>query len=80
MEENLIIGCGFDQLVYTIDTREGTIRKKKSHSGPVLCLGVDNDYIVTGSEDKTIKIYDRRAGMVYKTVQVNVLHTKSMIL
>jgi hypothetical protein len=33
-------------------------------------LSVDENYIVSGSEDKTIAIFDRRAGMVYKTIKV----------
>ena len=53
-----------------MDPRENAIKKRKYHRGPILCLAADNNYIVTGSEDKTIGIYDRRAAMVYKTIQV----------
>jgi F-box/WD-40 domain protein 9 len=70
IEENQIIGSAFDQLIYTIDQRDGIINKKKYHRGPILCLSVDENYIVSGSEDKTIAIFDRRAGMVYKTIKV----------
>jgi WD40 repeat protein len=60
IEENQIIGSAFDQLIYTIDQRDGIINKKKYHRGPILCLSVDENYIVSGSEDKTIAIFDRR--------------------
>lgn len=70
IEDNMIFGCGFDQLVYSIDPRENVIKKRKYHRGPVLCLAADENYVVTGSEDKTIAIYDRRAGTVYKTIQL----------
>lgn len=76
IEENQIIGSAFDQLIYTIDPRDGVINKKKYHRGPILCLSVDENYIVSGSEDKTIAIFDRRAGMVYKTIKVWQLFVK----
>lgn len=40
------------------------------HGRSVLCLHVDDDVIVSGSEDETIRIYDRRAGKLRKTLQV----------
>ena len=55
----------------------------KSHTRSVLCLHVDDDVIVSGSEDKTLCIYDRRAGKLWKTLQVNVvtdLEVRHMLL
>ena len=42
----------------------------KSHTRSVLCLHVDDDVIVSGSEDKTLRIFDRKAGKLWKTLQV----------
>lgn len=42
----------------------------KYHTKPVLCLSVDDKYIITGSEDKTLCVYDRRAACIYKVLQV----------
>ena len=46
------------------------ISRLKNHSRPVLCLSVDDKFIISGSEDKTLCVYDRRAAQVYKTVKV----------
>ena len=47
-----------------------SISSLKSHSKPVLCLTADDRFIISGSEDKTLSVYDRRAAQVYKTVEV----------
>ena len=41
----------------------------------MLCLSVDDRFIISGSEDQTLSVYDRRAAQVYKTVKVNGLVT-----
>ena len=46
------------------------ISRLKNHSRPVLCLSVDDKFIISGSEDKTLCVYDRRASQVYKTIKV----------
>ncbi|CAB4037489.1 F-box WD repeat-containing 9-like, partial [Paramuricea clavata] len=42
----------------------------KSHTRSVLCVHVDDDVIVSGSEDKTLRIFDRKAGKLWKTLQL----------
>ena len=64
------MGAGYDKLIYSIDTRSNEVTTKKYHRRPVLCLKADDKYIITGSEDKTVAVYDRRAGHMYKTIQV----------
>lgn len=56
------------------------IRKLKSHSGPVLCLTADERFIVSGSEDKTLSVYDKRASEVYKTLKVSLADNISYII
>ena len=41
----------------------------------MLCLSVDDRFIISGSEDQTLSVYDRRAAQVYKTVKVKGLTT-----
>lgn len=41
----------------------------------MLCLSVDDRFIISGSEDQTLSVYDRRAAKVYKTVKVKVFAT-----
>ena len=52
-----------------------SISKLKNHTKPVLCLSVDDRFIISGSEDQTLSVYDRRAAQVYKTVKVKGLAT-----
>lgn len=57
--------------VYHIDPRTGdVIAEKIYHRQPVLRMAVDEHYIITASEDKTIAVFDRRADSVYKTIEV----------
>ena len=72
MEPNFIVAGGFDKKVYFIDPRcRGVIDTKRWHRQPVLCIAADDNFIISGSEDKTFCVYDRRAGYVFKSVQVH---------
>ena len=74
MEPNFIVGGGFDKKVYFIDPRQaGVMSTKRWHRQPVLCIAADENFIISGSEDKTFCVYDRRAGCVFKSVQVILL-------
>jgi len=68
--ENFIVGAGYNQFLYMIDPRTGSGSKRKFHRRPVLCVAADDDFVISGSEDKTISVYDRRANRVFKTIQV----------
>ncbi|XP_062593768.1 uncharacterized protein LOC134255270 [Saccostrea cucullata] len=68
-EANQVFAAGYDRHIYIIDPRDGEVHRKRYHRRPVLCLAADDKYIVTGSEDKTVAVFDRRAGQVYKTIQ-----------
>ncbi|XP_060085970.1 F-box/WD repeat-containing protein 9-like [Ylistrum balloti] len=70
-EPNWLVGAGYNQFLYMIDPRNGSGEKKKFHRSPVLCVVADEKYVISGSEDKTMAIYDRRAGRVYKTIQTD---------
>lgn len=70
MEENQIYAAGYNSRTYILDPRSGEVTWKKVHKQPVLCLKANPDYIITGSEDKTVVIFDRRADEVYKTIEL----------
>ncbi|XP_060568677.1 F-box/WD repeat-containing protein 9-like [Ruditapes philippinarum] len=67
-EPNFIAACGFDKRLYMLDPRSpDDCIKKHYHSQPVLSVVADDKYVITGSEDKSVAIYDRVAGKKYKT-------------
>ena len=62
---------GYDKHTYSIDSRTGTITARlRHHRRSVLCLAADENYVITGSEDKTLCIYDKRAAKVLKIIPV----------
>lgn len=65
-------GC-FDNRLYMFDPRapEANMIRKLYHSRPVLSVAADDKYVITGSEDKTITIYDRAAGKKFKNIQTD---------
>ena len=71
-EYGFYVSGSYDKKVYHMDPRCSTvIAEKKYHQKPILCLAANNNYIVTGSEDSTICIYDRRADSVLKKILVS---------
>ena len=46
----------------------------------MLCLTADERFIVSGSEDKTLSVYDKRASEVYKTLKVSLADNISYII
>ena len=43
---------------------------KRYHTQPILSIAADDKYVITGSEDKMISVYDRAAGKNYKKIEV----------
>ena len=70
-EPGYFLAGGYDKKVYHIDPRTCDILvEKRYHKQPILSMMVDDDYIVTASEDKTVAVFDRRADKISKTLQV----------
>lgn len=46
------------------------MRSYKAHGSAVLSLAADDRLIVSGSEDRTLVVFDRRAGGVLQKLQV----------
>lgn len=73
-EPNFIAAGGFDKRLYMFDPRDHENRIRKSyHSHPILSIAADDKYVITGSEDKTMAIYDRVAGKKFKQIEVRFL-------
>ena len=72
MEPGFIAAGGFDKRLYMVDPRApDNITIKRYHAQPILSVAVDDKYVITGSEDKVISVYDRVAGKNYKKIEVN---------
>ena len=67
-----MVAGSYDKRIYHIDPRRPSIvAEKRYHRQPILCLAVDDNFIITGSEDKTLAVYDRRADALFKTINVS---------
>lgn len=47
------------------------VKSLRLHSDAVLCLASDDKFILSGSKDQTVALYDRRAGKLLQKVQVH---------
>ena len=73
-EPGFIAAASYDKQLWMLDPRsQDVICKKKYHSQPLLSIAADDKYIITGSEDKVISIYDRAAGKNYKKITVSLI-------
>ncbi|WAR24832.1 FBXW9-like protein, partial [Mya arenaria] len=69
-EPNFIAAGGFDKRLHMFDPRSPDEPMRKCyHTHPLLCVTGDDKYIISGSEDKVISIYDRTAGKKYKQIK-----------
>lgn len=71
-EPNFIAAGGFDKRLHMFDPRDpDSLMRKSYHAQPILSIAADDKYVITGSEDKTIAIYDRAAGKKYKQIEID---------
>lgn len=71
-EPNFIAAGGFDKRLYMVDPRApADLTIKRYHTQPILSIAADDKYVITGSEDKVISIYDRVAGKNYKKIETD---------
>ena len=68
--EQLFTGMHNKSVLHIDHRAKNIVDAKTYHKGAVLRLQADDKYLVTASEDKTVVVYDRRAGRTYKTIKV----------
>lgn len=50
---------------------EHLVKSLRLHGNAVMCLAADDKYIISGSKDCTVAVYDRRAGKGLKRLRVD---------
>lgn len=56
--------------LFLFKAAEPLVKSLRPHSKAVICLAADDKYIVSGSTDCTVAMYDRRAGRALKRLRV----------
>ena len=71
-EENTLVSGSYDKNVRLFDLRVpiSEMASYKEHSKPVLCLAATDRYIYSGSEDKSLCVWDRRAQSQLQKIKV----------
>lgn len=49
---------------------EPLVKSVRLHSNAVMCLAADDNYIISGSKDCTMVVYDCRADKILKKIRV----------
>ncbi|CAG5119883.1 unnamed protein product [Candidula unifasciata] len=64
-ENNETIASCSDRKVYFFDHRTSAARSETFHTQPVLCVAGNDNFVISGSEDKSVSVFDRRAGKIF---------------
>lgn len=69
--EQLASGC-YGRTVSIFDTRtnDGPVLKHILHKKPVICIAADDKYVISGSEDKSVIVYDKVAAKILQRLEV----------
>lgn len=70
---DILVAGSYDKRVSVYDPRASSplIKTRKIHSSPVLSLAADDRHIVSGSEDRTLVVFDRRVNAVLQRIQLD---------
>uniref|UniRef100_A0A8C5PSC9 F-box and WD repeat domain containing 9 n=1 Tax=Leptobrachium leishanense TaxID=445787 RepID=A0A8C5PSC9_9ANUR len=70
---DILVAGSYDKRVSVYDPRASSplIRSRKIHSSPVLSLVADDRHIVSGGEDRTLVVFDRRTNSVLQRIQLD---------
>lgn len=71
-ERSLFATGSYMKSVFVFDSRSGEkpIRQYRSHGGAVIKLAMNSEYILSASEDKTVSVWDQRAGRAMKYITI----------
>ncbi|XP_074791162.1 F-box/WD repeat-containing protein 9-like isoform X3 [Natator depressus] len=69
---DILVTGTYDKKVTVYDPRatQAPLKSRKLHSSAVLSLVADEHFIISGSEDRTLVIFDRRANSVLQRLQL----------
>ncbi|KAE8620067.1 hypothetical protein XENTR_v10010089 [Xenopus tropicalis] len=72
-QPDILVAGSYDKRVSVYDPRASKplIKSRKIHSSPVLCLVADEHHIMSGGEDRTLVVFDRRANAVSQRLQLD---------
>ncbi|KAM4677385.1 F-box/WD repeat-containing protein 9 isoform 2-T2 [Discoglossus pictus] len=72
-QPDILVAGSYDKRVSVYDPRVSSplIKSRKIHSSPVLSIVADDRHIVSGSEDRTLVVFDRRANAVLQRMQLD---------
>ena len=56
--------------MFCVTVAEPLVKSLQLHGKAVMCLAADEQYIISGSQDYTVAIFDRRAGKTLKRLRV----------
>ncbi|KAL0611054.1 F-box/WD repeat-containing protein 9 [Plecturocebus cupreus] len=70
---DILVTGTYDKKVTIYDPRAGPalLKSQQLHSRPVLALLADDQHIISGSEDRTLVVVDRRANRVLQRLQLD---------
>ncbi|KMQ97958.1 f-box wd repeat-containing protein 9-like protein [Lasius niger] len=71
-EQSLFATGSYLRTVFIFDSRSGEkpIRQYRPHGGAVIKLAMNSEYILSASEDKTVSVWDQRAGRIMKYITI----------
>ncbi|XP_075715222.1 F-box/WD repeat-containing protein 9 isoform X1 [Rhinoderma darwinii] len=72
-QPDILVAGSYDKRVSVFDPRASSplIKSRKIHSSPVLSLAADERHIISGSEDRTLVVFDRRVNAVSQRIQLD---------
>lgn len=71
-EQALFATGSYKRTVFVFDSRSGEkpITQYRPHRGAVIKLAMNSEYILSASEDKTVSVWDQRAGRIMKSITI----------
>ncbi|XP_072743114.1 F-box/WD repeat-containing protein 9 [Anoplolepis gracilipes] len=71
-EQALFATGSYMRTVFVFDSRSGEkpIKQYRPHGGAVIKLAMNSEYILSASEDKTVSVWDQRAGRTMKYITI----------
>lgn len=66
--------------MYCHTAADPLVKSLRLHGDAVLCLAADDQFILSGSKDQSVALFDRRAGKLLQKVQVLQTHCAGHLL